>query len=36
MVLGEDEVAKGEARLKDMATGEETVTAFDALIAALN
>ncbi|MBQ8611965.1 MAG: histidine--tRNA ligase [Oscillospiraceae bacterium] len=36
MVLGDDEVAKGEARLKDMATGKETVTAFDALIAALN
>lgn len=35
MVLGDDEVAKGEARLKDMATGEETVTAFDALTAAL-
>ena len=35
MVLGDDEVEKGEARLKEMATGEETVTAFDALAAAL-
>ena len=36
MVLGDDEVEKGEARLKEMATGEETVTAFDALTSALN
>ena len=36
MVLGDDEVEKGEARLKEMATGEETATAFDVLADALN
>lgn len=36
MVLGDDEVAQGEAHLKEMATGEETAVRFDALAAALS
>ncbi len=35
MVLGDDEVTNGEARLKEMSTGAETAVALDALAAAL-
>ncbi len=36
MVLGDDEVTNGEARLKEMATGAETAVVLDALAAALS